>query len=254
MRAFEAAIASFQEILGYRFRNPTLLAQALGAWNPPSTPEAAAARRRLEFLGDAAWDFGVAAAAFRAWPQATAGDLTRIRALWCSSTGLADLARRIGLAPPEEASGPAPSEAALAEMPAAGNRGESERAPTRPSDRALAEIFEAALGAMVEDGGLDAVLALAHRLITQTASIATPPPVDPKSALQMLAQARFGSLPSYRLLERRGPPHRPIFRVGVRVAGAGVEIQAEAEGGNRQAAEQDAARLALERLRDTTEP
>jgi ribonuclease-3 len=229
MTDFESAIASVQEILGYRFRNPTLLAQALGAWNLPLSPEAAAARQRLEFLGDAAWDFAVAAAAFRARPDATAGDLTRFRATWCSTTGLADLARQIGLPAPEGPSAPAPTE------------------------RVLAEIFEAVLGAMVEDGGLDAVRSLAHRVIAQEGIPATPPPVDPKSALQMLVQARFGTLPAYRLLERRGPPHHPTFRVAVRVHGGEDEVQAEAEGGNRQAAEQEAARLALERLNQVSE-
>jgi ribonuclease-3 len=229
MTDFESAIASIQEILDYRFRNPALLGQALGAWSLPLSPEAAAARQRLEFLGDAAWDFAVAAAAFRARPDATAGDLTRFRASWCSTTGLADLARQIGLPAPEGPSAPAPTE------------------------RVLAEIFEAVLGAMVEDGGLDAVRSLAHRVITQAATVTTPPTVDPKSALQMLAQARFGTLPAYRLLERRGPPHSPTFRVAVRVHGAGGEVQAEAEGGNRQAAEQEAARLALERLSRASE-
>ncbi len=229
MTDFESAIASVQEILGYRFRNPTLLAQALGAWNLPLSPEAAAARQRLEFLGDAAWDFAVAAAAFRARPDATAGDLTRFRATWCSTTGLADLARQIGLPAPEGPSAPAPTE------------------------RVLAEIFEAVLGAMVEDGGLDAVRSLAHRVIAQEGIPATPPPVDPKSALQMLVQARFGTLPAYRLLERRGPPHHPTFRVAVRVHGGEDEVQAEAEGSNRQAAEQEAARLALERLNQVSE-
>jgi ribonuclease-3 len=100
---------------------------------------------------------------------------------------------------------------------------------------------------MVKDGGLEAVRALAHRLIIQH-SLATAPPVDPKSALQMLAQARYGTLPTYRLLERRGPPHYPIFRVIVRVNSEGTEVVAEAEGTTRQAAEQKAARMVLQRI------
>jgi ribonuclease-3 len=112
----------------------------------------------------------------------------------------------------------------------------------------LAELLEAVLGAMVEDGGLDAVRALAHRMITQHRIPTAPPPVDPKSALQMLVQARYSTLPAYRLVERRGPPHQPIFRVMVKVNGEGIEVLVEAEGTTRQAAEQEAARLALQRL------
>jgi ribonuclease-3 len=222
--SLDAAITLVQELLTYRFRNPALLGQALGSWKLPLSHEAAAARQRLEFLGDAAWDFAVAQAAFRAGPGATAGDLTRFRAAWCSTTGLADLARRIGLPAPEGPAAPAPSE------------------------RVMAEMLEAVLGAMVEDGGLDAILALAHRAIAEDGTPTTPPPVDPKSALQMLAQARYGTLPAYRLLERRGPPHQPIFRMKVRVNGGGIDVLAEAEGTSRQAAEQEAARLALQRL------
>ena len=227
--SLDVAIASFQKILEYRFRNPALLVQALGTWNLPLSPEAATARQRLEFLGDAAWDFAVAAAAFLAWPQATAGDLTRLRATWCSTTGLADLARQIGLQAPAGPSAPARTE------------------------RVLAEMFEAVLGAMVEDGGLEVIRILARRLIAQEGMAVTSPPVDPKSALQMLAQARFGTLPAYRLLERRGPPHHPTFRVAVRVSGGGDEVQTEAEGSSRQAAEQEAARLALHRLTEASE-
>ncbi|MBI4734477.1 MAG: ribonuclease III family protein [candidate division NC10 bacterium] len=224
MTDFEEVIASVQEILAYRFRNPALLRQALGAWNLPLSPEAAAARQRLEFLGDAAWDFAVAAAAFQFCPHATAGDLTRYRAAWCSTEGLAHLARQLGLPTPDGAASPVPSE------------------------RVIAEMLEATLGAMVEDGGLDAIRALAHRVIAQEGVTTAPPPVDPKSALQMLAQARYGTLPAYRLVDRRGPPHHPIFRVGVRVNGAGILVQAEAEGPSRQAAEQQAARMALQQL------
>ena len=224
MTDFEGAIASVQEILAYRFQHPVLLRQALGAWNLPLSPEAAAARQRLEFLGDAAWDFAVAAAAYQLCPHATAGDLTRYRAAWCSTAGLAHLARQLGFPTPDGPVSPVPSE------------------------RVIAEMLEATLGAMVEDGGLDAVRAMAHRVIAEQGVAAVPPPVDPKSALQMLAQARYGTLPGYRLLERRGPAHHPIFRVGVRVNGEGTEVRAEAEGASRQAAEQEAARMALQQL------
>ncbi len=222
----EAALASLQDILAYRFQDASLLTLALNVLRPPLTPETAAARQRLEFLGDAAWDFAVAEVVFQIWPHATAGDLTRFRSSWCSTPGLAQIARQVGLATPEGSG------------------------PPMPSDRVLAELMEAVLGAMVEDGGLDAVRDLAHRLITQDSIATAPPPVDSKSALQMLVQARYGTLPTYRLLGRRGPPHQPIFRVMVKVNDAGMEVSAEAEGTTRQAAEQEAARLALQQLRE----
>jgi ribonuclease-3 len=126
-------------------------------------------------------------------------------------------------------------------------------APHGPSQRVLAELLEAVLGAVVEDGGFEAVCALAAR-VTAPAGDASPlPVVDAKSSLQMLTLAGQGGLPSYRLIERRGPPHHPTFRVALTLQGPQGEVRVEAEGGNRQAAEQQAARLALELLGNSQE-
>jgi len=279
-----------QEALAYRFKDPALLAQALGILTPPLTPGQAAVRQRLEFLGDAAWNFAVADTAFRLWPHANAGDLTRLRATWSSRSGLARLARHLGLPLPEAPgalpSGDTPGEAfppastadalslpapvpthdhegilpcpvagALAEVsavttPATSLPMPSSSGPDGPSERVVAELFEAILGAVVLDGGLDPVRDLAGRVISRVGGPAALPPMDPKSALQILAQSRFGTLPVYRLLDRRGPPHQPIFRVEVTVRGGACNVSAQAEGSSRQAAERDAARQALSLFSD----
>jgi ribonuclease-3 len=215
----DATCTSLQAALHYRFQDPMHLALALAVLVPPLTPEAAAARQRLEFLGDAAWNYAVAAQAFSAWPRGSAGELTRLRASCCSTPALARLARGLGL-PSSPGSG----------------------------ERVLAEMLEAVLGAMVEDGGLEPVQALAKRVISEVESDTTPPPVDPKSAFQMLLQAHGEKLPSYRLLERRGPAHHPIFRIRVTATIGPTDIRADGEGSSRQAAEQEAARLALDQL------
>ncbi len=227
--ADESAFESLQESLDHRFRDAGLLTLALSALNQPLTPETAAARQRLEFLGDAAWNFALALAVFRAHPEAAPGDLTRRRAAWSSRSGLARLAKRLGL--------PAPT-----------------LAPLGPSQRVLAELLEAVLGAMVEDGAFDAIRALATRIVAQTGESASHPFVDAKSALQMATLARQERLPSYRLIEKRGPAHHPTFRVAVTVRGPQGEIRMEAEGSSRQAAEQEAARLALLCLQEPDQP
>jgi ribonuclease-3 len=216
----EFALEALQESLGHRFRDVGLLRLALSALKQPLTPETAAARQRLEFLGDAAWNFALALAVFRAHPEGAPGDLTRRRATWSSRGGLARLARRLNLPTPGST-------------------------PAGPSQRVLAELLEAVLGAMVEDGGFDAIRALAARVTGQDKDSAARPAVDAKSALQMAALARQEKLPAYRLIEKRGPAHHPTFRVSVTVRGPHGEIRIEAEGGSRQAAEQEAARLAL---------
>ncbi len=252
--SFDGVLASLQESLVYRFQDISLLSLALSVLRPPLTPEAAAARQRLEFLGDAAWDFAVAEAVFRTWPHATAGDLTRFRSTWCSTPGLAEIARQVALPVPHGPCPLEPSDRLPAELPTARCRGKNKGERSGPSDRVLAELLEAVLGAVVEDGGLDAVRALAERMITLHGMATAPPPVDPKSALQMLVQARYCTLPAYRLLQRRGPPHQPTFRVVVRVNGEGIEVLAEAEGNTRQAAEQEAARLAIQQLNEGSSP
>lgn len=222
-------LEALQGSLGYRFRDPARLTLALSVLRQPLSPETAAARQRLEFLGDAAWNFALALAVFRAEPQGSPGDLTRLRAAWSSRTGLARLARRLGL--------PAPK-----------------TVPAGPSQRVLAELLEAVLGAVVQDGGFDAVRALATRVIAQGGRLSSQTVVDPKSALQMAALASQEKLPSYRLIEKRGPAHHPTFRVSVTVRGPAGEIRAEAEGSSRQAAEQEAARMALAAYEESITP
>jgi ribonuclease-3 len=225
----EPALDSLQASLGHRFQDLGLLTLALSVLKQPLTPETAAARQRLEFLGDAAWNFALATAGYQAYPHAAPGDLTRLRAAWSSRTGLARLAKGLGL--------PLPS-----------------IAPPGPSQRVLAELLEAVLGAIVEDGGLDAVRTLAIRVVAQTGEAANHPILDPKSALQMMALSHREKLPAYRLLDKRGPAHHPTFRVAVTVCGPGGEIRTEAEGSSRQAAEQEAARLALATLGEQSLP
>ena len=213
-----------QIALGYHFRSPALLDDALRILFPPLTPEAAAIRQRLEFLGDAGWDCAVAWAACGLWPAASAGELTRLRSSWTSAGGLARLARLLGLPEPDNPS------------------------LNGPSERALAEMLEAIFGAMMLDEGFGAVRELASRIIVADGTPQMPPPLDPKSALQMQAQTSRVRLPSYRLLERWGPPHQPMFRVEVTCYAPAGEIRAVADRPNRQAAEQEAARQALELL------
>jgi ribonuclease-3 len=223
----DTALETVQTALGYRFRTPTLLADALRILFPPLTPEKAAVRQRLEFLGDAGWDCAVAWAACDLWPTASAGELTRLRSSWTSAEGLARLARILGL--------PTPDSPGL----------------NGPSERALAEMLEAIFGTMMKDGGFSAIREIADRILALEGAPRQLPPPDPKSTLQMLAQAMRLRLPSYRLLERWGSPHQPMFRVEATFHATSGEIRTAAEGPSRQAAEQEAARLILDKFHPT---
>jgi ribonuclease-3 len=223
VRCWDPDLDAIEIALGYRFRDRARLIRALGPLDQPLTPETAAARQRLEFLGDAAWNCAVALAIYQAYPHATPGELTRLRAAWSSRTGLGRLAGQLGI--------PAPA-----------------LAPHGPSQRVRAEGFEAVMGAMVEDGGFEAVRTLAEHVMTAAGDGEYPSDPDAKSALQMAALTSGARLPSYRLVEKRGPAHHPVFRVSVTVRTADGDLTAEAEGGSRQAAEQEAAGLLLQSL------
>ena len=228
VRRVDGDLETIEAALGYRFHDRAPLVLALGSLDQPLTPETAAARQRLEFLGDAVWNCAVALAIYRTYPRATPGELTRLRAAWSSRTGLGRLARQLGI--------PAPV------LP-----------PHGPSQRVLAEGFEAVVGAVVEDGGFEAIRMLAERVTAFAGDVGHPPGPDAKSALQMSALARGARLPSYRLLEKRGPAHHPVFRVSVTVRTADADVTAEAEGGSRQSAEQAAAALLLQSFSETSD-
>jgi ribonuclease-3 len=214
-----------ERLLGHRFRDPALLAQAL-------THRSAGAphNERLEFLGDAVLGFLMAEALFDRFPDAREGQLTRLRASLVRGESLAALARGLG----------------LGEHLALG--GGERKSGGRERDSILADALEALLGAVYVDGGLDAARALFQGLFApQLATLSLDDVIkDPKTRLQEWLQGRRLHLPEYEVLEVQGEGHQQSFRVACRVAACGVE--AEARGATRRRAEQAAAAAVLARL------
>src|SRR5688572_13382760 len=125
--------ADLRERLGYSFRRPDLLAQAL-----THRSHGARHNERLEFVGDAVLNCVVALALYDRFPEIDEGDLSRVRASLVNRDMLAEIARRLGLS-------------------AAIHLGEGEQksgGPDRPS--ILADALEALYGAVFLDGGFDA--------------------------------------------------------------------------------------------------
>jgi ribonuclease III len=215
-------------LCGHRFRDPALLDAALT--HPSSTdPSQADARlryQRLEFLGDAVWSLYVSDALVSLLPSASEGELTRHRADLVSAAALAQLAQFHGLAP-------------LLVL----SKGE-ESTGGRQKTRVLASTFEAVIGAIYLDGGAEAIRDLAREACLKSlerdcASL------DPKTALQQLAQSLLHATPRYRLIRRSGASHAPTFEVEVIVGQSPI---GRGNGGNRQEAERAAARDALRSL------
>jgi len=215
-----------EERLGYSFENKQLIIEALThkSYKKPYNNE------RLEFLGDAVLDLIVGEFLFHKFPDSDEGVLSKIRASLVNESGFATLARAIDLgryiylSPAEE-----------------NNQGRS-----KPS--LLSNAFEAIIGAIYLEAGLETSRAIVVKLLDETY-----PKIDLdtlckdyKTALQELTQATHGTTPEYRLIGSSGPDHRKEFEVGVVLGG---ETIATAKGRSKKAAQQKAAEIALNKLR-----
>lgn len=221
---------SLQEALGYRFKRQELLGTALTHRSFSKTNN-----ERLEFLGDGVLNFVVAHLLYERFPDADEGQLSRLRAHLVKGATLAALARRFRLG--EHLSlGPG-------ELKSGGFRRES----------ILAGGMEAVIGAVYLDGGFAAAVDLIGAIYLDSLATLTLEQgfKDPKTRLQEFLQGRGNSLPEYRVLSTTGDAHNQIFQVECAIADA--EILTRGEGGNRRAAEQEAALKALALLGGSTE-
>ncbi len=180
---------------------------------------------RLEFLGDAVVGLLVASALMEAHPEAPEGTLSRLRASLVNSRSLAEVARALGLG------------AALRL-----GRGE-EQSAGRQKDSLLADAYEAVLGAVFLDRGLDAADALVtEHLGPRIAKVEIgSADWDYKTALQELVQARFRCTPAYAVTDDWGPDHAKEFEVTLSVDGS---VVAKGVGRSKKLAEREAARRA----------
>lgn len=232
-RKSDMNLADFETALGFVFRDKSLLTRALTHRSflneNPDLPYLD--NERLEFLGDAILDFFAAEFLYQRFPEMTEGELTSLRAALVRGESLARFAAEAGLPPYLFMSR---GEAA------AGGR---ERAPL------LAGAFEALIGALYLDQGLNPARQLVVRFLAPAAERIHQERLDrdAKSMLQELSQGRLAVTPQYRLVESRGPDHAKEFTIEVvlkdQVYGAGV-------GRSKQLAEQQAARVALQKLQD----
>jgi ribonuclease-3 len=228
------AAAELESRLGYTFKNAELLDRALT--HRSFAHEFGEGRgvdyEHLEFLGDSLLGFIVSAWLCRKDPDATEGTLTRRRQTVVRSETLAEAARAIGLGESLRLS-----------------RGE-ESSGGREKASLLADSFEAVLGAIYIDGGLRPARSFVVRHLRSAlreSEKAGAIPDDYKTRLQEAVQARTRQTPRYRIVSTRGPAHQREFEVEVLV---GDEIRGSGTGRSRKLAEQEAARVALRRLRE----
>jgi ribonuclease III len=216
--------------LGYEPRDPALFCAAL-THRSASGPN----NERLEFLGDAVLNLIVAHHLYAAFPQASEGDLSRLRARVVSGEPLAEVAASLKLG---EA-----LQLGSGELKTGGFRRQS----------ILADAFEAVCGALYLDGGLAAAERVIERLL-QPRIAALPAPnelKDAKTRLQEHLQSRGFTLPRYRVERVEGEAHAQTFRVVCEVPA--LRLSASGQGSSRRRAEQEAAERILAGLDGSAE-
>jgi ribonuclease-3 len=224
-------ISSLQDELGVRFRDPSVLEQALvhSSYINENPTCAYGHNERLEFLGDAVLDFFVADKLYRDFPRLSEGEMTRLRAALVRRDTLARVARAIR----------------LGEFLYMG-RGE-EATGGRHKTANLAGALEAVIAAVYLDQGPAAAGQMVSRLLAQEWEAATRPGVgiDYKSRLQEVTQFRFQQTPRYNLVGERGPDHDKMFVVEVAI---GSDVMGSGSGRSKKLAETEAARAALDKI------
>lgn len=221
---------ALEQRLGLRFEKLDLLDRALTHASRAHEALSPDVRHNepLEFLGDSVLGFVVSDLLHRRDPDGEEGVKSRIRARLVSAPSLARRAASLGLP-------------ALLHL----GRGE-EKTGGRKKTALWANAYEAVIAAVYLDGGLEA----AHRFVegefaADLVAGGSGADLDHKSALQERLQAHGRPVPEYVVVAEEGPSHRRQFRIECRILGKPVS---EGEGTSKKAAQQEAARRALEAL------
>lgn len=213
--------SAFNDRLGYAFRSPSLLTQALTHRSFGESQN-----ERLEFVGDAVLNCAIAAVLYERFPQIPEGDLSRVRANLVNRDTLARLARALG----------------IGEFLRLGDGEQRSGGAERPS--ILADGLEAVLGAVFIDAGFDAARAVIERVYAAELRGLDPQALgkDPKTRLQEWLQARRTPVPEYAVTEVAGEAHAQTFTVECRIPS--LAIVGRGNGPSRRTAEQAAAAAA----------
>ena len=209
--------------LGYAFKDKGLLLEALThkSYHSENPVEAPTYNERLEFLGDSVLGLAIAGALFGEGRHTEAG-MSKLKSHIVKAGVLGEIAEGLSLGDYLRI-----------------GRGE-EKTGGRQKRSIIADALEAVIGAVYLDGGFekarDAVLGLFGERISGAE------PLDYKSRLQELTQARSGSLPEYRLIETKGKEHKRVFTVEVFIEG---KPSGRGTGKNKKEAEKEAAKEAL---------
>ncbi len=226
----EKKFTNLLKLLDLRFKNLQLLQQAfLHRSYLNEVKVNLLSNERLEFLGDSVLSLAVSSYLYCLRVQDTEGELTNLRAYIVKTKSLAEAAKRLDLGNYLSLS-----------------KGE-ELSGGRDNPQLLANTYEALLGAIFLDQGIEAVKKVIDKTLLSffTSEVKSGPPKDAKSNLQEIVQQKFKQSPSYRILQTKGPDHAKQFTVAVYIGG---KEMGRGRGNSKQVAEEQAADLALSQL------
>lgn len=224
-------LTRLEEKIGLKFKDKSLLKTAFihRSYLNEHPNESLPHNERLEFLGDSVLGFIISDFLFKKYPGSPEGDLTNFRSSIVNARILARVAKEfelgkfLFLSKGEEATG------------------------GRDRQYILANTYEALLGAIYLDQGIEESSKFVETTLIPKLSEIIEKKLykDYKSLFQELAQAKFNTTPIYKLLSEEGPDHSKTFKVGVYL---GDKRIADGVGNSKQVSEQEAARIALEKI------
>lgn len=190
------------------------------------SPQTTESNERLEFLGDSVLSFIVSSYLYKLRPQDAEGDLTNLRSFLVKTTSLAQAAKKLDLGSFLRLS-----------------KGE-EMGGGRDNPQLLANTYEAVLGAVFLDGGVDEAVRFMNETLLPLFEheVISGPPKDAKSLLQELSQNKTKQSPKYKIIATKGPDHAKEFTVAVFLEGNQIGM---GEGYSKQEAEEKSAENAL---------
>ncbi len=195
-RKKKPALEPLEERIGHRFENRALLEQALTHMSMVRSGGRKASYQRLEFLGDRVLGLAVAEMLMRAFPKATEGELSQRLSQLVRKATCGEVAETLDLAP-------------YVRLDRGG----------KPTPTIIADACEALIGAVFLDAGYGKALEVVERHWGERLTRKARPERDAKTLLQEWALARGLPPPHYREVERRGPDHKPEFKVAVELPG-----------------------------------
>ncbi len=218
-----------QKNIGLDFQNPELLEIALTHRSYLNEHQGAKLQNneRQEYLGDAVLELIISDYIFRKYPDKAEGELTSIRSAVVRTESLAEESRKLGIGEHLQMS-----------------KGEKDSGG-KDKDYLLANAYEAVLGAIYLDSGMESCIQFVTRTLVPKIDniVENNLFIDPKTQAQEIIQSRYKTTPTYEIVKEEGPDHDKKFTVALLI---NRKEKAQGQGTSKQKAEESAALAAIE--------